>query len=251
MTSHRPTSDSGRVSWRSLWSPLFVISWLALLAAALGLRPAMHAFDEHYRKEPAPIRRPLRDFDVSRLSSFEHSPDADPPIMTREDVGTDEYVWFDLQEKDPQGRKLPASLFVTYYNDPKDKVAHTPEVCYRQEGTVVTEMTTITLDTPGLGPEVPQIEARLLHLQQPKSLAVLIYVFYVNGQFCHDREQVRWTLASPGDRYVYYSKIEVLSDFLPDADPAPELARCKKLMNEALPVLIEDHYPTGESLKHQ
>jgi hypothetical protein len=45
---------------------------------------------------------------------------------------------------------------VSYYSDPRDTVPHTPEICYRQGGSVVRSIEVVDVEVPGLetGPEV-------------------------------------------------------------------------------------------------
>jgi len=236
---------------RPLITPVFVVCAVILSAAAVGLRPGMAALAEHYRKQSIALRRPLQDFDPSRLPSFRASL-AEPPVDSSfEEAGTDDYLVIGLEELGARGPDRAAFLFVTYYSDPDDKVPHTPEVCYRQTGVVVESMTTITIDTPDLAPDHPRINARLLILRRTRSQLALIYVFCVNGEFRCERTQVRWMAAWPGDRYVYFSKVEAITYYELGADPTPAIERSKKLLREALTVLVTDHYPDNEAFKRR
>jgi len=244
-------SRLARPLWRGLVSPVFVLSAMIAIAAALGLRPAVTALADYYRKEPIDLRRSLKDFDVSALPSFNRIPDVPAVSAPFEAIGTDEYTVLFLQEKgsvDP-GRK--EALFITYYSDPDDRVPHTPEVCWRQGNTIVKDVSTITLDTPELAPEHPRVPVRLLRMEQPRDHVVLLYVFCANGRFYDNREQVRLAAAWPGPRHVYFSKIEAVAYYPAKADPAPSLARCKKLLREALPVLMQQYYPAKEDLERR
>ena len=110
-------------------------------------------------------------------------------------------------------------------------------------------MAAVTVETPGLAPEHPQIIGRLVTLKQPVGHTKLIYVFCANGEFCYDRERVRWIISRPGDRYIYFSKIEALAHYPPEGDPDAAVRRCKLLLSEALAVLVAEHYPRREQLK--
>ena len=251
----RPTCKraSGRRFASTLCSPVFVASAVVLAAAALGLRPAVRALAVHYAKEPIAIRRPLVDLDLTLLPSFRRVAGEVPPSVTPVDLGTEEFTWLALADESTEFRHQSASLFVTYYSNPRDKVPHTPEVCYRQQGTEVTGLTTDTLETPGLGPDTPSITIRVMqiHHPEPPAWGVLAYVFCANGKFCHDREQVRWIIGWPGDRYTYFSKIEVAAQYSPEAGPMGEaqaLRRAKRLLSEVLPVLVEQHFPTRDQV---
>jgi hypothetical protein len=233
----------------ALRGPAFLCCSLALLGTGIALRPAMNRLADHYRKESVPLRRPLQRFDVTKLPSFELVPDAAGPKAGVDALGTDQFCFLTLREKGCRDSADRAILFVSYYSDPEDRVPHTPEVCYRQTDTTVATLTTVTIETPALAPEYPRVEARFLDLVQPSASGALIYLFYANGRFCYDREQVRWIVNKPGDRYIYFSKIEVAvaRDGTLDAEAATD--RCKKLLREALPVLIADHYPDKTALK--
>jgi len=222
---------------------------LVIVAASLGLRPAMHALAERYRKERIPLRRPLAQFDPASLRSFREMTQAPPQHFSWKDVGTDEFFYGDLEETGTSGRPQWAGLLVTYYSDPEDKVPHTPEVCYRQGGVVVTDVTTTTVETPELGPDCPSIQARTMHLDQGDRIGVLAYVFVANGEFLYDRDQVRWIISRPGDRYVYFSKVEAVADYSRGGDPAPAYERCKRLLSEVLPILVRDYFPRKSDLE--
>ncbi len=258
MNSDATGCGSVRRRGRTLWSPLFVSCALVALTAGLTLRPGLRALAEHYRKESIAIRRPLAELDVSLLPSFRRAAGTVPASITAADLGTEEFIWLALSDESTNFERRTASLLVTYYNNPRDKVPHTPEVCYRQQGTDITGVTTDTLETLRLAPENPRIKIRVMrvHQPQPPAWGVLAYVFCANGEFCHDREQVRWIIDRPGDRYTYFSKIEASAHYLPDAGPGagpgagPEgmveaMQRAKRLLSEVLPVLIDEHFPTG------
>ncbi|HSW45530.1 MAG TPA: exosortase-associated EpsI family protein [Phycisphaerae bacterium] len=248
MSDARQLADSARQRHPVLSLP-FLLCAILLAGTALGLRPGIMALAARMQKESIPLRKPLDRFDKSKLASFEWYQDPDSRKPDLKATGT-EHVFFEkFMPTDPALGKDPVTLFVTYYSDPGDKVPHTPEVCYRQGPTTIERLSTITMETPELGPKNPQIEVRLLTLRQPAASGVILYLFYINGQPCHDREQVRWTIYKPGDRYVYFSKIEAVTAIPHDADPTPAIERCKRMLREALPVLISEHYPDDAQLR--
>ena len=242
----------GKPARASSWaSPPFVACVIILTFSAVGLRPLVGMLKDRYRKESIDIRLPLQRFDVSRLPSFRQSRDASAFFLEEasdEARGTAEYVSLSLQEKEPADAAGHAFLFVTYYSDPKDKVPHTPEVCYRQVGTVIRDIQTVTVDTPALMPEHASIRARLLAVEQSNTNGVIAYCFCVNGEFYFDRNQVRWAISCPGDKYIYFSKIEAAAPYDAGEDPEPALQLAKKLLSEALPVLLSEHYPKTADL---
>jgi hypothetical protein len=113
-------------------------------------------------------------------------------------------------------------------------------------------MTTLSFETPELGPEHPELTARLLYLTQPEARAALLYVFYVNGQFCYDRQQVRWIMGRLGDPYIYFSKVEAFAVCpLATTDLTPAIEQCQRLLREALPVLVAEYYPDDRELRQR
>jgi hypothetical protein len=204
------------------------------------------ALDKYYLKKSIEIRRPLLEFDISRLPSFQEgwSSSVSQAYESPEDVGTDECVIIKFEK----GFKETA-LFVTYYSNPKDKVPHTPDVCYRQAGAIVRYMRNITLDTPELAPEYPQIKARLVALRMPSYDQIVLFCFCVEGELRYSREQVRWVIGKPGNHHTYFSKIETTSFHTIGSNEEESIELCKTLLREALPVLLTEHFPDKKQLK--
>ena len=234
-------------------SPPFVACALMLGGAAAGLQPAVRALGRHYSKEPNSLRRPLDEFDAARLASFRVVTGGGLfDVVVSDDVGSDDALRVVVEKKGAatEGRReLDTLLFVTYYNDPRDTIPHTPEVCYRQDGATVNAITPVYLDVDGIDPTGPKrIKARLLDLENAGVRAALVYVFCCNGRFYDDRLWVRLALGMPGDGYTYFSKIEVLTACPPGESFADAVQRCKLLLREALPILTE-HFPANDDLK--
>ena len=218
---------------RSWFSPLFVIAVLVVVAGSLGLGPALRAMVSYYRKEPIALRRLLDEFDDSRLRSFMLAGPGHGYRMAEGDVETEDVIYRIYELRATSGLDLGheyAMLFVTYYSDPRS---------------------TIPLEVPGLGPGGQTIDARLLDIEQNGRRLALLYVFCSNGEFYYDRERVRMAIAMPGDKYTYFSKVEALTSCPPDTTFKDSVERCKRLLSEALPVLVEEHYPRDEDLKRR
>jgi len=229
---------------RPLLSAGFLLSASVLTLAAVGLRPGMKTLGEHYTKEPIAPRKPLAEFDISRLPSFKTGwlrSDIPP-----DDIETEECAIIRLTAENPTGEPEEVVLFVTYYSDPKSKVPHTPDVCYRQAGAIVKAMKNVTIDIPALGLR-PKV--RLLLIQQEGYNQALIFCFCADGEFRNSREQVRWVIGKPGNRHVYFSKIETVANYPIGADPGPAVEICKKLFAEAAPILVAEHFPTKKQLR--
>lgn len=257
-------TDSRTAMLRSFLSLPFVLCGVLLLAAAVGLRPVVAGLTQGWSKETIALRRSLEDLDVSKLSAFRLVPDGGfYPHPVSSYIGTDDVLMrtFELRELGPEPpRELDVMLFVTYYSDPHDTVPHTPEVCYRQAGAVVNSVEAIPVEIPALGPEHATISAALLNITpvlregQRQRVAeewrqALMYTFVCNGRFYSGREQVRLAIGLPGDRYSYFSKVEVSSPCAPGTDFDEAVERCRRMLREVLPRLIADHYPTKEDLR--
>lgn len=236
----------------SVVSPVYTVAMLIAVAAAVGLRSGVAALSEHYTKQTIAVRRPLADFPVFRLTEFKPMADISSDVIPlQQDLGTEEYARFVVQEKDARGGEQAVQLFVTYYSDPRDRVPHTPEVCYRQSGAVVQSQTLVTLDTPELAPATPEIQVRQIIFQKKPLDMIVLYVFCANGEFLYDRQQVRWKSAMPGDKYIYFSKIEAIAARLPNEELSAPIERCESLLRQALPVLVQLHFPKTEDLKRR
>lgn len=236
-------------SGRSFLTPVFLACAATLTLAAIGLQPALGWLVAEYSKLPIDVLRPLDQFDAGRISSFRPAPE--PAFFTMEldaTVGTDEAMRLVFEEPERGGRReFDTLLFVTYYSDPRDRVPHTPEVCYRQGGATVTDMRHIPLEVPALGEDSP-IDVLMLDMERNDWRQVLLYVFYSGGRFYDSRLGVRWAMGIPGDRYVYFSKIEVMTSVPPGTEVREAVDRCRRLLSEAIPVLVEDHFPTRDDV---
>jgi len=237
---------------KALASPLFIVCGVVLIVAAVGLRPTLDALRIKYTKKTIELRRPLDQFDPSLLPSFKRA--ADDSIMkllavSTEAVGTEQYAVINVQERGHVGAEGQAALVLTYYSKPGDKVPHTPEVCYRQTGGVVRNLSYLRVATPNLGPGMSDIKVRTMYLEQAATRAAIAYCFCANGDMLSDRLGVRLRIAWPGDEYVYFSKIEAVSRFGPDSEAAAAMERSKRLLAEALPILLERHFPLTDVVK--
>ena len=231
----------------SLLSMPFLASVLLMIIAGIGIRPVMSALSDYYEKKPIEPRRPLQEFDVSKLPSFQNGWEFSKKEII-EEVGTEKFIFTYLKRNVPYEKPRSAYLLVTYYNDPKDKVPHSPDVCFRQEGAVMKKMTTIKIDTPRLVPDYPRTEVNLLIFQIQNIDQVALYCFCVEGKLRCNRDSVRWILGKPGNRYSYFSKIEVASSYK-EENPEKAIELCETLFRESLQVLIEEYFPRKEDLK--
>lgn len=216
-----------------------------LIAAFLGLRPGMHSLAGSMRKVGVPARKPLVEFDVFKLSRFERS--ATPVVLsgTITELGTEEYGFFTLTEKESPGTAI--TLGLTYYCSPGDKVPHTPEVCYRHSGYLVKDISSCRIAVNGQ----PDVSATTVVMAGQDSDIVVVYLFHSNGAFYQTRNQVRWVVLRPGDEHIYFSKIEAANIIPSGSDPLPAIERCRELLGEVIPVLIADHLPRMPSVESE
>jgi len=232
----------------SLASARFLLSAVILIVAAVALQPGTKALAKKYEKKPMAIRKPLSAFDISRLPSFQTGWKYSWGREQIEDIGTAEYMHIILNRKGLIPEPKQVELLVTYYNNPRDKVPHTPDVCSRQEGAIIRKLSTLILDVPALADKHSKIKCRLVIMDFETVSFADIYLFFVEGKFRHTREQVRWDLGKPGNSRTYFSKIEAAVVFPTGGDPSHAIQACKTMLAEALPILLSEHFPTDEQI---
>ena len=234
--------------YQSLLSVPFVFSVIILVLAAIRLKPGLKALAAYYAKESIEINRPLQEFDMTRLPSFRTGWKFES-LKTTDDIGTDEYLLLKMKRKSYGHKVESAVLFITYYSNPGDKIPHSPDVCNRQAGAIIKKLSPVTLHIPELAPEYSKVEASLLLLQKQKREEVIIYTFFAEGQFCSSRNRARWVISKPGNRHVYFSKIEAIVPFPMGGNPQPAIALCKELITQAIPILVKEYFPTRQQIK--
>jgi len=92
---------------------------------------------------------------------------------------------------------------------------------------------------------------RLVDLETAGTHGLTGYLFCASGEFCCRRDQVRWIIGRPGDRYVYFSKIEAIIAYAHERDRPYALEVCQRLLSEALPVLVAEYFPDSADLKRE
>jgi len=229
----------------------FVAALLILTVGALAIEPVMRTISKHYAKRSIPINKPFGEFDVSKLPTFGQGWKIGYIDQPDEELGTSEYMFIEFTRRLPDSQSEQVKLFASYYSDPKDKVPHTPDVCYPPQGAVITRMTPIELDIPDLPAEYGRVSLRYIEFKWPKRNEVVMYCFCVEGEIRYDREQVRWIMGKPGNRHTYFGQIMVGADYSHGSSPMAAAERCTSVLNEALPILLKDHYPAREQLRRQ
>ncbi len=227
------------------WIPLGLLT-----VSALGLRPGLDQLAKRYTKLPAELRKPLQEFDITHLPMVSPEWKVVPAPEYLGGIGTQDVALIKLQPV--ESKRIPSylTLFITYYNQPGDKVPHTPDVCARQGGAILSKQERIQLHLPDSLSAQSPIPVNLLRLHETHFDSIVLFLFSVEGQFKAGRNQVRWALAKPGNRLTYFSKIEVVASFPPgDDNPQTEqmaLEACCQLLREALVLLLQEHFPRGD-----
>ena len=229
---------------RRFFSPLFILAVSLMILIGIGLPPALAAIQDHFSKQPIELRVSFDDFDTDSLPSFRFDPELPATSGDAQWIGTEDWFSHGFAAANPPDARLkdrPVILFVTYYSDPRDTIPHTPEVCYRQAGSVIESMEKVDLEVAGFDEPVT---ARLLDISQgPFRLAVL-YVICHNGEIYHEREHVRLAMGMPGDKYTYFSKIEAISQVDTKTTWEDAVVLTRQLLTESLEEMVDRHYPT-------
>jgi hypothetical protein len=238
---------------RSFFSPLFVVTAAVLLVTALGMQPVLAALIDRFVKEPIAIRASFDNFDVDALPSFRTARKGHGMRMAEDDPGTEDWFHYVVERDREKGKSgdevVFGTIFVTYYSDPRDRVPHTPEVCYAQGGATINAIRTITVDTPGLA-EVESVRVKLVDLEGSNDIRVAVaYLFCCNGEFYSDRQQVRFAMGWPGDRHVYFSKIEAIVPARKGIDFDEATEHATRLLAETLPELMNNYLPSRDDVR--
>ena len=239
---NRPENDKSFVM--GLLDAKFLIAAAILAVSAVGMQGTVRALGKRYMKEPVGLRRSIRDFDVSQLTTFKNWKHFSHPII--DDVGTDEALLLSFDLVNVSSESNHAEFFVTYYSDPRDKVPHTPEVCSRQAGAIVRKISKVTIEVPELD---EKIKAKFLQIENKDSSIIDIYFFCVEGKFTSSREIVRLYIAKPGNKHTFFSKIEAAVTFQTKDDIESATKICKQMLREGVAELVKNHYPTMEQTK--
>ncbi len=207
-------------------------------------------------KEPAPLRKPLKHLDATKLVPYEllHATDIKAEIL--EGLGTDQYIQWLLRDTSLADRSAPegiVNLFVTYYTGTPSQVVHVPEQCYLGSGyaTVGDEIVQVPIQ------ELQQtIAVKVLTFDRSTFLGrdsrVVMYVFHCNGRFAPDGKIVTTIMNNPHDRHGYFSKVEVSfgnAEVTPSVEKSIEAG--KKIFQKIIPILVKEHWPNWEELEQK
>jgi hypothetical protein len=219
----------------------FVICVLLLGAFAVFMQVAQSRGALKVIKGALPIRKPLKDFDRSKLAPLELVNVIKLPQETVQELGTTEYLNWALGS--PTASPRACSLSVTYYTGVVDQVPHVPEECFFQGAFTQASDDFLDMKLPTLG---ETIQVRRLSFYPPRDFSSRTFVYYticVNGEFSGQREKVRLQMSNPFASHLYYSKVEVaikeqLESRIEDLDEA-----ARTVLDRAITELMKSHWP--------
>lgn len=247
------TPDTPRLAAASGWAQV-VTALLVLVGAGGFLRYARATGKLYLVKEAAPLVRPLSDFDAARLEPFIVREKTQLPDDIVEELGTRYYIQWSLADPTGSGDAWlrTASLFVTYYTGIQDQVPHVPEECYFQGASSQQGLDDLSVRLVSQDRDIP---VRRLVFVPPHggSLRMIVYyTFIVNGDFYCDRLSVRRRMMNESERYLYYSKIELLFR-IPTGDGIPSAMDdvAARLLNQSISELVKTHIPDVAAMERQ
>ncbi|NOT00914.1 MAG: exosortase-associated EpsI family protein [Phycisphaerales bacterium] len=232
----------------------FVAAVVLLLAVAAGVPLASRQLQLVLAKQPIELRIPLHQLDRSRLGPYVFRDQIVLDDNIVDALGTRQYIYWRLEDtsyppESPDPRRF-ADLSVTYYTGQPDPVPHTPDTCLLGAGYTHNDVANLTMDVPALG-EARRVPIRVLTSVKSdlrdREERTIVYTFHCNGRFACTREGVRLIVNNLTDRYAYYSKVEISfgSDQCRPKYPPREqtVEAAEKLLTQALPVLVDTHWP--------
>jgi hypothetical protein len=235
----------------ALKNPRTLACVLVLAIAAGGLQAAALRMKAYFRKQPVPLKAPFDRLDEARLSPYHVIEDGKLTLTPEEleQLNTQDYLQWVLRADPAQtsGPRYTGSyrVLVTYYTGQPDQVPHIPDRCQIAAGysPAGSRRVVMELDCRGKKLKVPLRFSKFSKQTRLGSeVRVVVYTFYVNGEFEEERNRVRLRLGRLGERYAFYSKIEVTLLPTPDSDDTiVELTEA--FLQKILPVLVEDHWP--------
>lgn len=250
-------------AWRASWR--FYVCLGLLATTALTMQGLAAALGQYFRKQAAPLLKPLAAADQRRLSpEYTLHPVPPEPINHEvlETLGTEEYLsWRIVDTRRAKDDPLAlAHVFVTYYTGKPDMVPHVPDECYRAGGAVAVG-TPRTVKIPAAGVRAPgeQVPVRVVTFQPKQGLRTtgqpmqinILYFFHCNGRYVTTRDDVRFAQANLFDRYAYYAKVELnFTDYegRKSADFDSSVKAAGPLLEKLMPILLEDHFPDWDAL---
>ncbi len=253
-TPARPVTASPS---RWFGSARLVVCVAVLAAAAASMKSLESMGRVIFKKEALPLKRPLAQFDRTRVGpQYAPHPEVVRPLSeeTVQTLGTQEYVNLVLVDttRPPGDRTGAAHLFVTYYTGQPDMVPHVPDECWLAGGYERAGAWDQAVTAPGCNAPGDRVPVRVMQFRAPSRLGgasrdfVVMYFFHCNGAYATTRDQVRLLQANLTDRFAYYAKFEIRftdTGLAQLAGREESLAALERLLPKVMPVLFEDHLP--------
>ena len=225
------------------------LAMVVLVAAAVGLRPSMTALSDRYAKRTIDVRRSLTLFDPLELPSFRRGWEAIKRPLPLEELDTEECCWLDLKPVGSDKLTDMAGIALVYNSKVNDPVAHTPDVCIRQAGATVSDGPDVDVELSGVRPEYARVRCRSFRLRWPEFEQVVVFCFLAEGEFVGTRRAARRIINWPGHRHTYHSLIMADARYELDEPPDRAYERCRTLLRESLPILLNEYYPDPEIVR--
>jgi len=245
--------------------PSFLVAFVVLLLAAVGLNGATQFMQLHFKKLPVAMARSFDNIPMTVGSWVCVSKDQLADDIQQE-LGTDQYVMrfyinTSIVQKDDvakfdgkdnhermtllsglrdkyKGRldRAIISFAVTYYTGKADTVAHIPERCYTADGYEPTDSITENWDFGTRQNPDKKLDVRYISFEDQAGTARVkrnvAYFFHANGSYMSDPKQVRFALQNLWEKYGYYAKVEVM---IQDGDREKSGEAMKEFLTAALP----------------
>ena len=235
--------------------PSFVICVVVLAVCAGGLHIGARQLQVHFRKEAAPLRKPLNELDMSKLAEYELVESFLISEEIEEELGTKDYIqWFlrdtSVEANDPRSM---AMIFITYYTGNPDRVPHVPDWCYVGSGGQMQRAENVVITVPDNGTDSDELRVRVLEIKIPRQMGwdtkTVVYFFSVNGDYRCTRREVQIRQGRLWDKYAFFSKVE-LNLANPGSLGREEIIEAlTKLARQLVPVLVKEHWPDLDSLE--
>ncbi len=234
--------------------PTFIVCVALLVLSSWGIHSAADQLKWHFRKEPVPLKKPIDQLDVAKLSPYKLVRSITIPDDIVSELGTKDYIQWNLEnaslELDDPFRYV--TVFVTYYTGNPDKVPHVPDVCYVGSGGLVEAKDNTEFNITGVGAKNNVLPFRWLEVRMRENLGyrnrVVGYFFSVNGTYRSTRRQVQMLQNNIQDRYAYFCKVEVFFTETKSKSRDEVLEKMEQFVQVFLPVLHSDHLPDWEAL---
>lgn len=200
-------------------------------------------------KKPLPLRLGLEDVNRGCVRPYAVAHSNRLPQEAVEELGTAQYLDWLLQRPDGKSSLREAALLITYYTGVQDQLPHVPEECYYQGAYTQDTDDVMELDLERLGRRVP---VRRLSFYPPRGAGKKRHVYYticVNGDFYCRRDAVRVRLGDFREKYLYYSKVEIALDGVPDRDLPEADAAVTRLLDQVLAELARSHWPRASAAR--